>query len=276
MLKTRIEALDEALERDDTQGAKEIILSENSYSFYDNTNIYSFYDKAFQLAAEKGNTDILKHLEGYIFDFNFDCECLSDCNCNSDVIWDESHFRWAPAFKAACDNRHGETARYIMDKAEYWLDQETPILRMYQCGELDYVGEYVKTCHDPKAVTCHIIDTACKEGDLKAVKYFVDTYKLTIKDYEGSLPVAAEEGHLPIVKYFIEKKADFDQRKDITGESIFERVEINLKYLTSASKLSDDEIFRYGYKSKNELLTKIQNIKILHDYILVHYPELMI
>ena len=259
------EALKEALERGDTQGAKDIILGADDVLRYG--NVYPYYDKAFQLAAESGKTEFLKFLEPFVFDFNDDLE--------DETIWDESHERWAPAFEAACENGHGETAQYIIDNHEQWLDEDTPLLRMYQCGQQDYVDKYVKEYDDPKKIICMIIDTACQDGDLKAVKYFINTYKLTIKEYEGSLFKAIWHGHLPIVKHLIKNGIKIKQvhrTHEISSEFIRNRLEAQMENLKSDNEKKD--IPHYLYKSRSELLTKIQNINEVHDYLLVKYPDI--
>ncbi len=240
--------LDEALERGDTQGAKDIISSAKASHGYG--EVYDYFDKAFQLAAERGNIEILKFLESWVLeDFN---DVLDD-----DSLWNEIHWRISPAFEVACKNGHGEISRYIMDKYEHWLlDEDKPLLQMFQCGEHEYVDKYFKRCADPKGVICYTIRDACENGYLIAVNYFVYTYQLTIKEYEGSLTVAALHGHLPIVKYLIGKGADKKQRHDITSESIAGQIEISLK------------------NAKTQ--TEKQKIKKVHDYLLEFHPEMFI
>jgi hypothetical protein len=188
------QALLEAMQRGDTQGAKEIIGMQSK-----TVN----YVAVFEQAADIGNTEVLRILEPLIDDV---IERV-DGDQVDNYGWQDVSDSIGGAFSDAFENGHCEAVRYIAEKYKDWHDEATVLLRMYHCGHQDYVDRFVNDCVNHKETICRAIDMECSEGELKTVKYFVKSCSLNIKVYEKSLLEAARFGNFPIVKYIVKKGA---------------------------------------------------------------------
>jgi hypothetical protein len=216
--------LDEALIRCNTQGAKDIILGASDILLYG--AVYTFYENAWLLAAKRGDFYLLEFLMPYVTDYNDDMD--------EDFERELRYELFVSAFDAAREGGQSDTAYLLVVNYE------------------DTFGNFVA-----EQVSEH-----CIEGDLKSVKYFFDTFSLSIEDHQDLIFDAATSGNLPIVKYLLEKGAEGRQPHPFTKKCLGVYVEDHLT-----------ELDRRVKSGELSLGSDIRKVSEIHDYLLEFYPE---
>ena len=278
--------LRKAIHRGDTQGAKEIIRMQSV-----TVNI----DHVFEYAVRNGNFEIIKYLEPCYEDLHEnDYEDYEDEWGNFVEPLREIREKVTKWFMMATYKGHYEIARYIVKEYGLWIKDTLILLEMHRCGgHQKFIDDHINECESKDDILRSVIKEACNDGDLKAVKYFVNAYKLDIKFYEDSILKAALGGHLPVVKYLVNNGADlslrhncFLTRENKDGICIVICVESELGYLYRKfedgeynpvhAEPDDDDYFENDWE-KSELEAEILNLSKVRDYLwelmFEKYPE---
>jgi hypothetical protein len=209
------------------------------------------------------------------FEHKYDEPVYDDYDDNhAEAILQNRLDHYGVAFYTACEHRHGEAARYLIENQLENIDADLVLYCAYRCDLKDHVTGLIKACKSLRPIATNqignAIENACEYGDLKGLLFFVKACKLTIKDYEIYVYDAAKSGHISLVKHFVDTGANLNNggpwRRKQTRVDLEVGELLNCLIDYANTNVWNGNCYR-GYDSRVDLETEISRLNDVHEYL---------